>query len=143
MNWKPADDASLTKLWNADVPGPDISKQLGRSPKAIRIRAARLGLKRRPRGTARPDPRRAVVEELLAARFTIRQVAVRAGVHKSFVERVIVRNRPMEFGNQQPWQKDADHVALALAGGGFPAYDLPRPTMRLFHDGERLRRAYG
>lgn len=47
--WTKAQENKLRQLWDSDVPGPDVAKQLGRSHSSVKNRARVLGLKKHGR----------------------------------------------------------------------------------------------
>lgn len=82
------------------------------------------------------------IEEMIARGASNLKTAEATGASINYVEKIAAQLR---FNGAAPVSREDDeaHYSVILAKGGFPVLDLPRPAIRLFHDGEKMRRAYG
>jgi hypothetical protein len=108
--WTPADDAVIRRDYPREGAKP-LALALGRSPDAVRARAARLGL-------IRETPTRRA-RALMAAGVPAREAAEVCGVREWDL---VVRSSDRRRGTSPPWT--ADELATlreAFARGGLPA----------------------
>jgi hypothetical protein len=141
--WQTDEIESLEMMWGK-ISARRIALKLGRSKDAIRRKALSMDLPKEG-GKAVPHDGtiRERVEKLLTAKVAQFEIRKITGASRKYVESLALNkaDRSIKGAPEVTEESDRAHYQLVRQHGGFKALDLPRPKVRLFFDGERLRRS--